>query len=110
MGRFYDISNRMDNSKADLKIDDEHIFKINRHMAVGLKINDIYKDDKLSEKERLEQTIKLALGKEAYEYIESLNLNQPSYEAIINVIMAAIGDITLEQLEEEGKKEKNKKK
>jgi hypothetical protein len=109
MGRLYDISNRLDNSKPEVKIDKEHTFKINTHKAVGLKIDDLYKDKEVGNFEKMDQVIKIALGDQAFDYIESLKLTIPNYTTIINVIMAAIGGTSLEEVEKEAK-EQNKKK
>ncbi|MFT8313174.1 MAG: hypothetical protein ABF633_02845 [Clostridium sp.] len=110
MGKFYDISNRMDNTKSTVKIDADHEFKINTHKAVGLEINSLYKDESLDSFEKLDKTIKVALGEKAFEYIESLELNMSSYEAIVNVIMAALNGSELEEIEKVAEEEKNKKK
>ncbi|MDF2804100.1 MAG: hypothetical protein K0S61_4003 [Anaerocolumna sp.] len=109
---FYDISGKIDNSKAEVKIDETHIFKIHRSMAIGLKINDIYANEELKWKEKLKQIITITMGQEAYEYIESLDLIQGSYEEILNAIMAALGNTTIEIVKEqaEAAKEENKKK
>ncbi|AJA50056.1 hypothetical protein CPAST_c40270 [Clostridium pasteurianum DSM 525 = ATCC 6013] len=109
MGRLYDIAGRLDNSKPEVKIDEEHIFKINTSKAVGLKIDDIHKDDKLGDFEKIDTVIKVALGPEAFDYIESLDLTIPNYTTIINTIMAALGDTSLEEVEEAAK-DQNKKK
>ena len=109
MGRFYNIAGRMDNSKSDVKIDEDHIFKINTNKAVGLEIDSIYKDDNLGNFEKMDQVIKAALGKEAFEYIESLELNIPSYAVIVNAIMAALSDSELEEIEKAAKEENKKK-
>lgn len=110
MGKFYDIAGRMDNSKSDVKIDEDHVFKINTDKAVGLRIDSIYKDENLGNFEKMDQVIKVALGKDAFEYIETLGLNIPSYTVIVNAIMAALSDSELEEVEEAAKKEQNKKK
>lgn len=62
------------------------------------------KDEELSEIEGMDKIIKVALGEKAYKYIESLELTFPSYAVIVNLIMAAIGDVSLEEIEEEIKK------
>jgi hypothetical protein len=57
----------------------------------------------------MDQVIKIALGDQAFDYIESLELTIPNYTTIINTIMAAIGGTSLEEVEKEAK-EQNKKK
>ncbi|MDF2804130.1 MAG: hypothetical protein K0S61_4033 [Anaerocolumna sp.] len=109
MGRYYDIAGRMDNSKSEVKIDEEHVFKINVDKSVGLKIDSIYKDDNLGNFEKMDQVIQVALGKEAFEYIETLKLNIPSYTVIVNAIMAALSDSDIEEVEKAAKEENKKK-
>lgn len=110
MARVYDIISRLENGnqKPVVKIDAEHEFKINNSKAAAFKLMALMDDNKVKESERLENTIKIGLGKEAFEYIESLGLSMPNYNLIINAIMAAIGDVDIEEIEAEAKKEKKK--
>lgn len=110
MARVYDIISRLENGnqKPVVKIDADHEFKINNSKAAAFKIMALTDDEKMKEDERLEGIIKVGLGKEAFEYIESRKLSMPSYTLIINTIMAAIGDVELEEIEEEAKKGRKK--
>lgn len=110
MARVYDIISRLENGnqKPVVKIDADHEFKINNSKAATLRIMALADDEKANDIERLESIIKVGLGKEAFEYIESLDLSMPNYNLIINAIMAAIGDVSIEEIEEESKKAKKK--
>ena len=110
MARVYDIISRLENGnqKPVVKIDADHEFKINNSKAAAFRIMALADDENVKEKERLEGIIKIGLGKEAFEYIESLELSMPNYSLIINAIMAAIGDVDIEEIEEEAKKSKKK--
>lgn len=110
MARVYDIISRLENGnqKPVVKIDADHEFKINNSKAAAFKLMALMDDNKVKESERLENIIKIGLGKEAFEYIESLGLSMPNYNLIINAIMAAIGDADIEEIEAEAKKEKKK--
>ncbi|WP_195259331.1 hypothetical protein [Clostridium paraputrificum] len=110
MARVYDIISRLENGnqKPVVKIDADHEFKINNSKAAAFKLMALMYDNKVKESERLENIIIIGLGKEAFEYIESLGLSMPSYNLIINAIMAAIGDVDIEEIEAEAKKEKKK--
>lgn len=110
MARVYDIISRLENSnqKPVVKIDTDHEFKINNSKAAAFKLMALMDDNKVKESERLEDIIKIGLGKEAFEYIESLGLSMPSYNLIINAIMAAIGDVDIEEIEAEARKGKKK--
>jgi len=108
MARVYDIISRLENSnqKPIIKIDAEKEFKINNSKAAAFKIMAIAEDEKIKDDERIESIVKVALGSEAFEYIESLELSMTAYNTIVNAIMAAIGDVELEEVEAEAKKAK----
>lgn len=110
MARVYDIISRLENGnqKPVVKLDAEHEFKINNSKAAAFRIMAITDDEKLKEDERLEGIIKVGLGEEAFKYIESLDLSMPNYNLIISAIMAAIGDVDIEEIEEESKKGRKK--
>ncbi|WP_099313688.1 hypothetical protein [Clostridium paraputrificum] len=110
MARVYDIISRLENGnqKPVVKIDADHEFKINNSKAAAFRMMALMNDDNAKELENLEEIIKIGLGKEAFEYIETLNLSMPNYNLIINAIMAAIGDVDIEEIEAEAKKEKKK--
>ena len=110
MARVYDIISRLENGnqKPVVKIDADHEFKINNSKAAAFRIMALAEDEKVSDEERLEGIVKVGLGEEAFKYIESLELSMPSYNLIINAVMAAIGDVDLEEVEEEAKKAKKK--
>ncbi|MBS5305746.1 hypothetical protein [Clostridium sp.] len=110
MARVYDIISRLENGnqKPVVKIDADHEFKINNSKAAAFRIMALADDENVKEDERLEGIIKIGLGKEAFDYIESLDLTMTSYTLIINAIMAAIADVELEEIEEEAKKGRKK--
>ena len=110
MARVYDIISRLENGnqKPVIKIDADHEFKINNSKAAAFRIMALSEDENIKEDEKLEGIIKVGLGEEAFNYIESLDLSMSSYTLIINAIMAAIGDVDLEEIEEEAKKGKKK--
>lgn len=106
MARAYDIAERLQNAnkKSTIKIDDNHIYPINTSKNSAILMQAISQDEKLDDLERIDKLIEAGLGKEALGYINSLDLSIEALSVIINVIMAAIGDITLEEAEEEAKK------
>lgn len=110
MARVYDIISRLENGnqKPVVKIDADHEFKINNSKAAAFRIMALSNDGEKEEKEKLEGIIKIGLGEDAFNYIESLDLSMPNYNLIISAIMAAIGDVDLEEVEEEAKKAKKK--
>lgn len=112
MARVYDIISRLENGnqKPVVKIDADHEFKINNSKAAAFRMMALMNDNNAKELENLEEIIKIGLGKEAFEYIETLNLSMPNYNLIINAIMAAIGDVDIEEIEIEAEAKKGKKK
>ncbi|WP_418223576.1 hypothetical protein [Clostridium isatidis] len=108
MARVYDIISRLENGnqKPVLKIDEDHEFKINNSKAAAFKIMAIAEDENIKDDKRIEDIVKVALGKEAFDYIEGLDLSMPAYNTIVNTIMAAIADVELEEIEEEARKKK----
>ena len=106
MARIYDIINRLENGnqKPKIRIDSEHEFTINNSKAAALKI--MAESKKNNEEKTMDNIVKIALGKEAFDYIEGLDLSMPAYNTIVNTIMAAIADVELEEIEEEAEKQK----
>lgn len=112
MGRKYDIAQRIANSnqKPVITIDEEHEYKINNGKSAALMFQALA--DKMSgdsgedSLKAMDEMITLALGKEAAEYITTLDMSLPAYQLIIKVIMAAFSDSDLEEVEEETEKAK----
>ncbi|WP_024613655.1 hypothetical protein [Clostridium sp. Ade.TY] len=109
MAKVYNIMNKITNERPLLEIDEDHKYKINNSKNNAIYIFNLYQKNKDKSKnddiELLEKIIKASLPKEAFEYIESLELSLDSYSTIANAIMAAISNLELEEIEEIGKKE-----
>ncbi|MDM0622105.1 hypothetical protein QTH41_01960 [Clostridium perfringens] len=113
MAKVYNIMNKMVNVKPTVKIDEEHEYKINNTKNNAIYIQSLVKenkkkdDKKQDEMELINKIIKASLGKEAFEYIDSKGdeWSMSAYNAIINVIMAAISNVELEEIEEMSEKE-----
>jgi len=112
MARVYDIVSRLENAnqKPEIKIDEEHIYKVNNSKAVALRIMALSEDKETKETEMLDKIVTLALGKEVCDYINSLDLSLSAHNTIINAIMAAIGDVEIEDIEEQAKKKEKPRK
>lgn len=104
MAKVYDIMNRLTNEKPVVKIDAEHEFVINNSKNKAILITELSKDTKLNDIERMDKVIEAALGKEALDYINSLELSVKSTATIINAIMAGISEEDLETIEKEAEK------
>ena len=113
MAKVYDIMNKLVNVKPTVKIDEDHEYKINNTKNNAIYIQSLVKenkkkdDKKHDEMELINKIIKASLGKEAFEYIDSKGdeWSMSAYNAIINVIMAAISNVELEEIEEMSEKE-----
>lgn len=110
MGKFYDISTKIDRSKSTVKIDDEHIYTINASKAAGIALTALSKDKELEEFDKIDKIITIGLGKEALEYINSLEFDIPNYTPIVNSIMAALNGKEIEEIEEMSAEAENKAK
>jgi hypothetical protein len=106
MARVYDIVDKITNGnkKPTVKIDADHEYTINNSKNTGVVIKALSEDQKTEDFERMDKIIQAALGKEALDYINSLELAMSNYNTIVNVIMAAISDMSLEEMEEFSKK------
>lgn len=113
MAKVYNIMNKMVNVKPTVKIDEEHEYKINNTKNNAIYIqslargNDKKGDKNYDEMEFMNKIIKASLGQEAFEYIDSKGeeWSMAQYEAILNVIMASVSNVELEEIEELSKKE-----
>jgi hypothetical protein len=113
VSRVYDLVDRIQNGnqKPTLKLDAEHTFAINNSFPAAVAIKAYAEDKKLDDMDRIQKIIGAALKKEAVDYINSLELAMPLYTDLVNVIMAAISDMSLEEIErisEEKKKTPSK--
>ena len=113
MAKVYNIMDKLVNVRPTVKIDEEHEYKINNSKNNAVYIQSLFsnnkknksKDKEINEFEALDKIIKASLGKEAFDYIESLDLSLEGYNLIVNTIMAGISNVELEEIEEMGKKE-----
>lgn len=109
MARVYDVVEKIKNGnqKPTIKIDENTEFTVNTSKNTAILIKAISEDNKVDDIERLDQIIEAGLGKDALSYINNLDLSMDSYSVIINAIMAAISNMSIDEMEELSKKEKN---
>lgn len=100
MGKKYDIGQRLRdrNIKSVVEIDKDHKFIINTTktnvlciMAL-IKKDDKKDDDPESSIKLIDDIIRLALGREALEYINSQDMTMAAINDIVTVIMASINE------------------
>ena len=110
----YNIIDRMKeaNKKPVISIDEEHDFIVNSSVPAVLKIQDISKKQKdnkeYSEVDGVYDIIAVALGKEAVDYVKSQDYTFAALTLIVEAIMAAINNSTLEEVEEQNKQAPSK--
>lgn len=107
MAKVYNIMNKLTNEKPVLKIDEDHEYKINNSKTNAIYIQSLVKnkDKQGNDIEVLDKIVKASLPKEAFEYIESLDLSLDAYSVIVNAIMAGISNLELDEIEELNQKE-----
>lgn len=102
----YDLSNKLTTKRPEVKLAEDHIYKIN-----NTKNGVILMDHAIKEAEKLEsldeklnaydEVIGLMLGSEAKAYIAGQEYGLEYYEIIFKAITAAIQNKTYEQVEAE---------
>lgn len=105
MAKIYNIMDRLTNDKPVIKIDNEHEYTVKNSKNTAIFIKQLSEDKQLDDFQRMDNIVEAALGREALEYINSLNLSVAGTGVVINAIMAAIGEVDLEDIEEEVKKQ-----
>lgn len=105
MGKVYNIMDRLTNDKPQIQIDNEHIYTVNNSKNQAIFIKQLSEDSKLDDLEKMDKIIEAGLGKEAFDYINSLNISVKATGTVVNAIMAAIGEVELEEVEQEAAKQ-----
>lgn len=105
MGKVYNIMDRLTNNKPVIKIDNEHEYVVNNSKNQAIFIKQLSEDKSLDDYQKMDNIVEAALGEEALIYINSLNLSVAGTGVVINAIMAAIGEVELEEVENEVKKQ-----
>jgi hypothetical protein len=105
MGKVYNIMDRLTNNKPVIKIDNEHEYTVNNSKNQAIFIKQLSEDKSLDDYQMMDNIIEAALGKEALVYINGLDLSVAGTGIVINAIMAAIGEVELEEVENEVKKQ-----
>lgn len=102
MSRAYDIAEKLNSGrkKPTVKIDETHTYEINTSKNVAIFLKGLVEDSKIDDFKKIDNIIESGIGKEALEYIDNLDLPMSAYVTIVNVIMAAINDVSLEEIEE----------
>ena len=99
MAQVYDIMSRLTNDKPVIKLAEGKEYKVSNSKNSVIFIKQLSVDPKLDDFERMDMIVEAALGKEALEYINTLDLSINNYSVIITAIMAAVSDQSLEEME-----------
>ena len=108
MAKIYNIMDKLTSDKPVIRIDEDHEYKVNNSKNQAIFIKQLSEDTKLDDFERMDMIVEAALGKEALEYINTLELSVKGYSTIINAAMAAIAELDLEEVEEAAETERKK--
>lgn len=108
MSKVYNIMDRLTNTKPSIQLAEDKIYKVNNSKNTAIVIKSISEDKKLDDFERMDKIVELALGKEALDYINKMELSVKSYSTVITAIMAAISEEELEDIEKEAEAEVRK--
>lgn len=98
MAKQYKITDmlRAANERPFITIDDEHTYTVNHSKTNAILLMELSKDKDMSDADKINKMIEIALGKKAAEEIAGQDLSMPAYTLIIETISAAM---SLEELE-----------
>ena len=108
MAKVYDIISRLKNEKPKVMLAEDKVFEVHNSKNSAILMKGISEDKGLDNLVKLDMIIEAGLGKEALEYINSMDLSIPELTVIVNAIMAAISDVDLEEMEKLAKDEVKK--
>lgn len=95
MGKIYDITEKLTNDNPIIKIG-EKTYRVNNSKNTFLQIQ---KYTETNKEDAIDIIIKLALGEEAFNEIEEMQLSMNSYKNIITAIMAAVMEMEFDEAE-----------
>ena len=93
-----DISKKLSNDKPVIKISEGKEYKINNSKNTMLLINQEMQNNK-NELAAMDKVVKLALGQNASQEIESMELSFADYKVLFIGIMAGVSDQSYEEVE-----------
>ena len=112
MVKVYDIVNRLQNEKPQIRLTAEHIFTVRNSKNSAILMKGISEDKDLDDIKKIDMIIETGLGKEALAVVDKMDLSIGELTVIVNAIMAAISDVDLDEMEklanDEVKKQRKK--
>lgn len=100
MGKVIDISEKLKHEDVFVRLDELHIYKVDDRKNTIMQVNAVMRE-KGEDLESVECVLKLCLGADAYQYIESLNLPLEQYKNIFIAVMAAVSGKSYEETEKQ---------
>lgn len=100
MAKVIDISSKIKREPIFIHIAEGFDAKVNDGKNTVFEIMSIWDNDDINEIEKLEKTLKLALGNDAKKKIDALDLSLEGYKTIAMAVMATISGQELEEFEE----------
>lgn len=80
---------------------EDKAYEVNDLKETADKIDEVFSNDKLDQKEKEMQVLELALGEENAKELMAKKMNVASYRNLVQLIMATIQGISLEELKEQ---------
>ena len=74
-------------------------YKVDERKNTVFKIMEMWENDEVSELKKLDKTIELALGKEAYKEIDEAGFSINDYKTVAMAVMAIISGQSIEEFE-----------
>lgn len=108
MSQLIDLSQRLTNEKPRIRIDASHEYEVRNNKNVVILMDEISKakdiPDFAQDGDKTDKIIEAALGEDALKYLKTLDLAANGWNIIVEAIMAAVNEISLEEIEKEAKK------
>ena len=79
----------------------KNLYTVNDLKETADKIDEVFADDKLKQKEKEIKILELALGEEAVKEILGMKLKTKGYVNLVQLVMATIQGITLEEFKKQ---------
>ena len=94
-----DISSKLSNEKPRIKIAEGTEYEVNNSKNTMLLISQELNNIDKNETKAMDKAVELALGKEAFKEIESMELSFNDYKTLFIAVMAGVSGQTYEEVE-----------
>lgn len=100
MAHIIDISHKMDNEPKYIKLNEKQTYKVDDRKNTAFKVMALWDGSGKTEAEAIDGTIKLILGKKAFDEINSSDITIEQYRAVAMAVLASIsGEMDVDAFE-----------